>query len=249
MEELDDLLFINNLKIYQNTSWFSFSLDSVILASCINVPLRCRKILDLCTGNAPVPLILSTRTKAQIDGVEYQKDVYDLAIKSVKYNKLEKQINVINKDINDYYKECESDTYDLITCNPPYFPNLDTSEKNENIHKSIARHEIKMKLEDVFKVSKKLLKNNGTLAIVHRSNRFIEIINLFKQYNIEPKRIRFIHSRYNEESVLFIIEGTKNGKPGLKVLSPIFVYNENNEYTNTIKNIFNKGVLYDSEEL
>lgn len=249
MEELDDLLFINNLKIYQNTSWFSFSLDSVILASCINVPLRCRKILDLCTGNAPVPLILSTRTKAQIDGVEYQKDVYDLAIKSVKYNKLEKQINVINKDINDYYKECESDTYDLITCNPPYFPNLDTSEKNENIHKSIARHEIKMKLEDVFKVSKKLLKNNGTLAIVHRSNRFIEIINLFKKYNIEPKRIRFIHSRYNEESVLFIIEGTKNGKPGLKVQSPIFVYNENNEYTNTIKNIFNKGVLYDSEEL
>jgi tRNA1(Val) A37 N6-methylase TrmN6 len=121
MEKLDDLLEINNLKIYQNRNWFSFSLDSVILGSCINIPLRSKKILDLCTGNAPVPLILSTRTKAHIDAVEYQKDVYDLAIESVNYNKLDDQINIINDDFNNYAKECESDIYDLITCNPPYF--------------------------------------------------------------------------------------------------------------------------------
>ncbi len=249
MEELDDLLEINNLKIYQNRSWFSFSLDSVILASCITVPLRCKKILDLCTGNAPVPLILSTRTKAHIDGVEYQEDVANLAKKSVSYNKLDKQITIINDDINNYYKNIESDSYDLISCNPPYFSNLDNSEKNDDIHKRIARHEIKMELKDIFKVSKKLLKNNGTLALVHRTERLNEIIDLYREYNIEPKRIRFVHSRHNENAVLFLIEGTKNGKPGVKVLPPIFVYNENNEYTSTIKNIFNKGVLNDSKEL
>ena len=249
MEELDDLLEINNLKIYQNRSWFSFSLDSVILASCITVPLRCKKILDLCTGNAPVPLILSTRTKAHIDGVEYQEDVVDLAKKSVSYNKLDKQIKIINDDINNYYKNIESDSYDLITCNPPYFNNLEKSEKNDDIHKRIARHEINMVLEDIFKVAKKLLKNNGTLAIVHRTERFNEIIDLYRKYNIEPKRIRFIHSHINDDAVLFLIEGTKNGKPGVKVLPPIFVYNENNEYTSTIKYIFNKGVLNDSKEL
>lgn len=249
MEELDNLLEINNLKIYQNRSWFSFSLDSVILASCINIPLRSKRILDLCTGNAPIPLILSTRTKAHIDGIEYQKDVYELAIKSINYNNLSSQITVINDDINNYYNEQESDLYDIITCNPPYFNNLETSEKNDDIHKRIARHEIKMVLEDIFKISKKLLKNNGSLALVHRTERMNEIIELYKKYNIEPKRIRFIHSRSNEDAVLFLIEGTKNGKPGLKVLPPIFVYDKNNEYTSVIKNIFNKGVLYDTEEL
>ena len=249
MEELDDLLEINNLKIYQNRSWFSFSLDSVILASCINIPLRCKRILDLCTGNAPVPMILSTRTEALIDAVEYQKDVYDLALKSVKYNNLESKINIINDDINNYYKNMESDTYDLITCNPPYFTNLDKSEKNDDIHKRIARHEITMELEDIFKISKKLLKNNGTLSLVHRADRFVEIINLYKKYNIEPKRVRFVHSHKNDDAVLFIIEGTKNGKPGLKVLRPLFIYKEDNSYTDTIKNIFNKGVLDDTKEL
>lgn len=238
MIELNDLLEFNNIKIYQNKNWFSFSLDSVLLANLIGIPLRTKKILDICTGNAPIPLILSTRTHALIDAIEIQKDIYELAINSVKYNKLENQINIINEDALEYYQRCRNDYYDIITCNPPYFKINDQSIKNNDIHKTIARHEYAIKFEDVFKIAKKLLKNNGTFGIVQRTSRLIETIELYKKYNIEPKKVRFIYSHNDDNADLFIMEGTKNGKPGLLVLPSIIVHNQDGTYTESIKKYF-----------
>ena len=99
MDRINDLLEINNLKIFQNDDWFKFSLESVLLPNFVTINLRCKKILDLCTGNAPIPLILSTKTNAKIIGVEIQKDVCDLANKSIQINHLEKQISIINDNL------------------------------------------------------------------------------------------------------------------------------------------------------
>ena len=96
MEVLNDLVGYKNLKIYQNSDWFTFSLDSVLLANFVTINPKTKKILDLGCGNAPIPLILSTKTKASIVGVEIQKDSYDLATKSVLYNHLENQIQLYN---------------------------------------------------------------------------------------------------------------------------------------------------------
>ena len=57
MEVINDLLNYNNLKIYQNTEWFNFSIDSVLLANFVRLNNK-MKILDMCTGNAPIPLFL-----------------------------------------------------------------------------------------------------------------------------------------------------------------------------------------------
>ena len=74
--------------------------------------------------------------------------------------------------------------------------------------------------------------------MIHRTDRFIEIIEEFKKNNIEPKRIRFIYPKEGEESNMFLIEGRKNGKTGLKLLSPLIVHNKNGEYTDEIKKMF-----------
>lgn len=240
MEVLNYLLDYNNLKIYQNTDWFSFSIDSVLLANFVRLNNK-MKILDMCTGNAPIPLFLSTKTKSKITGVEIQKEIYDLAVKSVKINNLDNQINILNKDIKKLNNIFETDTFDLITCNPPYFRLEEKSLTNENEIKRKARHEVELCLDDIFKCAKKLLKNNGKIAIVHRTNRLVEIISSMKQNNIEPKRLQFIFPFASSNSNLVLIEGSKNGKPGVIVKNDIIVHNDDGSYTENINKIFNGG--------
>ena len=238
MKVINDLLGYKNMKIVQDTEMFSFSLDSVLLPHFVTINKNVDKILDIGCGNAPIPLILSTKTKTNIIGVEIQKEVYDMAVESVNINNLNKQIDIINADINDYYKKLESDSFDIITCNPPFFKYLETSNLNKNDYKTIARHEIKLNLDDLFNIAKKLLKNNGVIAIVHRPDRLIDIITSMEKNNIEPKKIRFVYPKMNSEANILLIEGSKNGKPGMKILPPLYTHLDNGEYTSEVLKYF-----------
>ena len=240
MEVINDLLNYGDLKIVQNPKWFSFSLDSVLLANFAKVNNRFR-IIDFCCGNAPIPLFLSTKTSSKIIGVEIQKEVYDLAIKSVSLNKLEEQIEIINKDVNEIAKIYETDTFDLITCNPPYFKVEKGSNINPDIVKATARHELNLTLDDIFKIAKKLLKNNGKIVMVHRTDRLIDIITKMKHNNIEPKRIRFVYPFEDSKSNMVLIEGSKNGKTGLEIEKNIIIHNSDGSYKEEILRIFNGG--------
>lgn len=238
MEVLNDLLNYSNLKIYQNTDWFLFSLDSVLLPNFVTLNSNIKKVMDLGTGNAPIPLILSTKTSAQIIGVEIQKDVYDLAKKTIEYNSLEKQIDLYNLDIKTLKDYFDGDSIDVITCNPPYFKVEEASNLNDDFHKIVARHEVSLTLEDLLKVSRYLLKNNGILAIVHRTDRFLDILRLCTQYGMEVKKIRFVYPKINTESNMILVEARKNGGVGLKVLSPLYVHNEDGSYTDDVLKMF-----------
>ena len=235
--EINNLLSFDELKIFQNNDYFKFSLDSVLLPNFIRFTKNVNNILDLCTGNAPIPLILSRKTNAKIYGVEIQKEVYDLACKSVKENNLEDRIEIINDDINNIFNRFESDTFDIITCNPPYFETVETSIKNDNDIKTIARHEVLMKLEDIFKISRKLLKNNGELYLIHRTNRLVDIMCLMRQYNIEPKRIRFVYPKEDTTSNLMLIVGSKNGGKELEFMPPLYIH-DNEGYTKEVLDMF-----------
>ena len=244
---INDLVYFKDLKIVQNKNYFNFSLDSVLLPSFVEITPNTKMILDLCTGNAPVPLILSTKTRAKIIGVELQEEIYDLAKESVELNNID-NIELLNIDAKDVINKYETDTFDIITCNPPYFKYDNTSIINENDVKSIARHEISITLDDIIKTSKKLLKNGGSLSLVHRTDRLIEIIELMKKNNIEPKRIRFIYPKKDKESNLVLIDGRKNGKVGLKLLSPLIVHNEDGSYTDEVLRMFGRD-SNDTEKL
>ena len=229
------LLGYPDTYIIQDSEMFNFSLDSVLLPNFVTINDNTKKILDIGTGNAPIPLILSKRTKAKIIGVEIQKEVYALALETININNLEEQINIINEDINEYYKKTESDTFDVITCNPPFFKNV---KLNDSKYKIYARHEESLTLNQVFKVAKKLLKNNVIIAIVNRPERLIDIIIEMKNNNIEPKKIQLVYPYKDKEANILLIEGRKNGKPGLKFLNPLYSHNEDGSYTKEIKKYF-----------
>lgn len=238
METINYLLGYEDLKIIQDNECFCFSLDSVLLPNFVTINKSCSNILDIGCGNAPIPLILTKRTSAKITGVEIQKNIFELAKESVKINKLENQINIINDDINNFYLNQETDIFDVITCNPPYFKLTEDSNLNDSNFKTIARHEKTLTLDQIFKIAKKLLKNNGNIAIVNRPERLVEIIEIMKQNNIEPKKVQFVYPKKNKDSNILLIEGTKNGKPGIKILPPLYAHDENGNYTNEITKYF-----------
>ena len=181
---------------------------------------------------------MSTKTDAKITGIEIQESVYDMAVESVKINNKEDQITIINDDINNFYKAEETDKYDVITCNPPFFKYVETSNINKSDYKTIARHEVKLNLNQLFTIARKLLKNNGVIAIVHRPERFMDVVMEMKQNNIEPKRVQFVYPKPNMEANIMLIEGSKNGNPGLKILPPIYAHKENGDYTDEVKEYF-----------
>ncbi len=238
METINYLLGYKNLKIYQDTEMFNFSLDSILLPNFITISSKAKNILDIGTGNAPIPLILSTKTKAKIIGVEIQKEVALLAQKSVKLNNLEKQIEIINDDINNLKEKYPSDYFDIITCNPPFFKVNNNSKFNKNDYKTIARHEVTLNLEQICQTAKKLLKNGGIIGIVHRPERLTDTLHILRKYNLEPKKIRFIHPKETAEANILLIEGKKNGKSGIKILNPIISHKQDGSYTEEIKKYF-----------
>lgn len=251
MEQLNDLLGYQNRKIYQNNEWFSFSLDSVLLANFVTIQPSYQKILDIGCGTAPIPLILSLRAHAKITGVEMQEDVASLAKKSIQYNHLENQIQIICDDIKHYTKQKESDSFDVIVSNPPYFKVSNNFDYvlNDDYHKTLARHEVTLKLEELFQCAKKLLKNDGVFAMVHRTDRFVEILSLFQKYGIEPKKVQFVYPKQNKESNLVLIEGTKNGKTGLRILPPLIIHEEDNQYTRQYLDLLKGGMPDESKKL
>ena len=169
-----------------------------------------KKIVDLGCGNGYIPIFLTLRTKEKIQGVELQPDIYDLAVRSVEINNLQDQITIINGNIKDIYKTLGVSCYDTVTCNPPYFVYKETSNLNKNDYLTIARHEVEITLDEVVRTASILLKEGGNFAMVHRTERLMDVLEAFRKYSIEPKRLRFVYPRTDDlESLIILIEGKK----------------------------------------
>jgi tRNA1(Val) A37 N6-methylase TrmN6 len=236
-ERLDYLLAEKDMRIIQSPTVFSFSLDAVLLAKFVYVPIQKGNLLDLCSGNGVIPLFLSLRTKGTITGVEIQERLYNMAARSIEYNKLSERLHMIHGDIKEMPKQLRNGRFDVVTCNPPYFITPSQSIINENEHLAIARHEILCTLEDAVRVASQLVKHGGKVAFVHRSGRLIDMISLMRKYKLEPKRIQFVYPKQGKEANTLLIEAIKDGKPDLKILPPLTVYQENDEYTAEMRSI------------
>lgn len=234
-ERIDDLL-THELGIIQSDEVFSFSMDAVLLARFAQIP-KYGRILDLCTGNGVIPLLLSTRTRAKLEGIEIQPRLADMARRSVVMNGLQNQITIREGDLRELVQDTGHGAYDAITVNPPYMP-LTGGDLKINIHQAIARHEIHCTLEEVVANSMRLLRPGGKMWMVHKPQRLGELMSLFRQYRLEPKVIRFVHPRAGAEANMVLIEALRGGKPDMRILPPLIVYDDHGEYCPEIMNIY-----------
>jgi len=234
-ERIDDLI-TQDLKIIQSAQAFRFGTDAVLLANFATVR-KGDKVMDLGTGGGVIPLLLAVKTKArEIWALEIQEELADMARRSVALNKLEEKIKIIRGDLCEIRSQFTAGSFQAVLSNPPYYPL--GKHLNPNIMVAVAKHELKATLEDVVKGAAFLVNTNGRAAFVHRPYRLVDLLTMMRQNNLEPKRLRLVHPHQDTAPSLVLVEGLKRGKPGLDVLSPLYIYNEKGEYTKELAEIY-----------
>ena len=238
-ERIDDLEF-NGLKIIQNKDGFCFGIDSVLLSDFSRDLPKNTTALDLGTGTGILGILLCGKTNlSKIYGIEIQKDVADMAKRSIELNNLTNKFEIINDDIKNLSNHFQNNSFDAIISNPPYKKD-NCGIKNESETKLISRHEITASLEDFISISSKLLKNNCSLYMVHRPERLSDLFYLLKKYKLEPKKLRIVQSYYDSKPKLILVKATKNAKSFLNIEKPLIIYNKDGSYTDEIYEIYGK---------
>ena len=235
-ERVDDLERCG-FKIIQNTEKFCFGMDAVLLSGYASIR-RGDKVLDLCTGNGIIPILLAAKTGAgRIVGIEIQRDIAELAKRSVEANDLNDRVNILCADIKNAEEYYQAGAFDAVTCNPPYM--IDNHGiKNPDSPKAIARHEILCTFDDVARVTSRMLKPGGRLFLIHRPFRLTEIFETLTKYNLEPKRMKLVHPYIDREPNMVLIEAGLGGRRRLTVERPLIVYESPNCYTKEIYDIY-----------
>jgi len=243
-ERIDDL-GINDLKILQNTDYFCFGTDSVLLSNFVISNSSQNIILDLCSGGGVIPIIASAKYKySKILAAELQDEMFDLLRKNIQLNNLEDKIYPFKQDIRDFNaikdkvrEVTGKGTVNIITVNPPYKPK-GRGIVNEHNVKYIARHEEMCTLEDIFLTSSKLLEYKGKLYVVHKPERIVDLLSIARKYNLEAKRIRYVYPRVNVKPSIILIEYVKGGGNEALMLPPLIEYNDDSSYTDEIYKIY-----------
>jgi len=239
-ETIDDLQY-KGLRIIQKKEGFRFGLDAVLLANFADVK-KSDTVIDLGTGTGIIPILIAGKTEAKsVIGLEIQEDMAEMAQRSITMNGMDDRVKIVCGDIKESVELFGASKFNVVVSNPPYM-NCGAGLVNTSDTKAISRHEIKCTLEDVIKAAAKLLVTGGQLAMVHRPNRLVDIVWLMRKYSIEPKYIRFVHPSPYKKANLLLIKGTRQGGVELKMLEPLYVYNENGEYTDEINDTYCRGV-------
>ena len=232
-------LLNKNLKIIQRSDYFNFSIDSLLISEFVNIQKNTKKILDLGTGNAAIPLFLSKKTSAKIYGIEIQEISYKLALRNININDLNEQIYIIYDNMKNYLNYFNMGSFDIVISNPPFFRiNENTNFLNNLKQLSIARHEVEINLEELIKIASELVKDRGYFYLVHRADRLSEILNNLIKYRFEAKKIKFCYTTKYKNAKIVLIEAIKNGKTSLTILPPLIINKENGEYTDEVLKMF-----------
>ncbi|MGQ9629928.1 MAG: tRNA1(Val) (adenine(37)-N6)-methyltransferase [bacterium] len=236
-EEINDLLPAG-LKIIQSKRGFRFGMDAVLLANFLDI--RGGSAIDLGTGNGVIPLILSQITEADpIYGIEIREDEVERARKNVLLNHLQDRIKIVWGDLRSIRDVFPPASFDFATCNPPY-EGGDVPLSHRKGPKIPAKHEIFCTLEDAVGAAAYLLREGGKVGLVYRPARLVQLLSTLRAHRLEPKRILFVHPRWETEAKLVLVEGTKGGRPGLKALPPLFAHEEGGKFTPELEDMYYK---------
>lgn len=235
-ERIDDL-HRNGYFLIQDPKRFCFGVDAVLLSGFAMVK-EGETVLDLGTGTGIIPILLEAKTKGRFfTGVEIQEESVDMAQRSVKLNGLEEKIKILQGDIKHLDQLFPLSSFDVVTSNPPYM-NEGGGLKNNFGPKAIARHELLCSLEDVICGASRLLKTGGRFYMVHRPHRLSDILVLLRQYRLEAKKLRFVHPYLEKEPTMVLIEAVRSGRPMVKVLPPLVIYQPDGSYTKEVLEIY-----------
>jgi len=228
-----DTFFNGQIRVKQDRTGYRFSIDAVLLAYHAD-PRPGDTVVDLGTGCGVIPLILVYRSpKIKVFGIEVQKELADMAVRNVEENSMDDRISILHKDIKALKHNVVNGPVDLVVSNPP-FRRAKSGRLNSNRQRAVARHEIKVTLNDVVESAHRLLRVSGRLVVIYPAERMTDIISHMRFAGIEPKFLRTIHSGCHAEAKRILLEGIKGGRPGIKIDPSLIICRQDGSYTDEV---------------
>ncbi len=228
---------IRDIKLFQSKKGYRFSVDALLLDNFIDVKQRSSGV-ELGAGSGVISLLLAKRAKnTKIFAVEIQKSLAEYAKRNVELNGLDDRVKVLTDDIKNLKSIFTPGKFDFVFSNPP-FRKTRSGRLNSNRERAVARHEIKISLSDLIKTASLLLKNMGRFYLIYHPLRLIELVGLLQKAGLEPKRMRFVHSRAGGEAKMVLIEAVKGSGRWLKIDPPFYIYGKGRDYTDEMKKVY-----------
>lgn len=232
-----ELFFNGRVKIVQDSRGYRFSIDAVLLAGHVQARAG-ERLVDLGTGCGVIPLILAFRhPEIRIYGVELQSDLAAIAARNVAENRMEDRITILCRDMKSLDPAALSGPVDTVVANPPYRESH-SGRLNPNRQRALARHELAVTLAGVIQAAQNILKDKGKLVMIYAAERMDDLMVQMKALEIEPRLIRAVYSRPEEDAKRIIVEGIKSGRQHIRIAPPLVIHDETGAYSDEVLNMF-----------
>lgn len=237
-ERLDDLQFAG-LKILQKTAGFRFGMDAVLLSDFVRAEAQAT-VADFGTGTGILPLLMWGRGKGQrFEAFEIQREMADMARRSVALNGLSARIRVHEASVEEAPSLLSSGSVDVIVCNPPYgMPGA--TLHNPGLSKDLARHQDPRGLKPWFTAAYRLLRGRGRMALIYPAPMMLSLMNDLSRAALIPKRFRMIYPRVDKSANLVLVEAVKDARPTLQPEPPLIVYEQDGTMTPELRKIYHQ---------
>ncbi len=238
----NDTLFDGSLICRQYRQGYRFSVDAVLAAHFCRIQPD-DHILDLGCGCGVIGLIIAFRNQGDevhVTGLEFQSDLAMLAHDNVLANNMDSKVTVIEGDLRCISESIAPESMDLVVCNPPYRKSS-SGRISSGDQRARARHEIDTSLQDIIDAASFAVKNRGRFVIVYPAERAMTLISFLKNRRLEPKRLQPVYSYPGSDNAsLVLVEAIKNGGEEVQLLSPFYIYSEQNgPYSRQMQELYN----------
>ncbi len=212
--------------LQQPESGFRFSADALLLA-CFSPAPTGTQVLDLGAGCGVVGFGLALRQPGiQLTGVDCNPEMVAAARENAARLGLGQRAVFVEADaalVRDTATPLDPESFPLVVCNPPY-RDPETGRNCNDAARQQARFAGKQGLQAFVEAAAYVLCNRGRLCLVYLAERLPALLTLLRDHRLEPKRMRFVHSRADAAAKLVLVEARKNGGAQLTVEAPLVLY-------------------------
>ena len=214
--------------------------DCVLLADFVNTAGAERGIDLGCASGALMLLLLERAPGLRMTGLEIVPEAASLARENMALNGFEARGGIVTGDIRDHRALFRVGSFDLVVCNPPYFPQGSGAVPKEAA-RAAARSELLCTLPELCAASAFLLHTGGRACFVHRPERLSELLVCMTAAGLEPKRLRLVCRDADTAPSLVLAEGRRGGKPGLTIEPSLYLYGPDGAESAEYKRIYHRG--------
>ena len=228
------------MVLYQPTNGYCYNSDTHFLYNFIIENFKKYKnikgeLLDIGSGSGILGLLIAKEfEKLRLNQCEIQKMFQFFSKKNSITN---------NIDSNLYegsFSNIEFDKrFDICVSNPPFYHSDVIKSDNESL--KIARYNDSLPLEEFIKKTASILNSEGKFFFCYDVKQINQILLLLNKYKFNLEALQFVHPKVSKDATLILVYAKRNSKSLTKILKPLVVFDEKNEFSSEVQEIYKKS--------